>query len=216
MPFEVDHVFITVPSGAPQMDELVSAGFEEGPPNTHPGQGTACRRVFFQHCYLEFIWLESPSGATAPNLGRTALIPRVRMLEGVSRLGVGLRPVRASESALPLRTWPFRPPYLPEGASIPIAANSRVLHEPLIFFMPPSPGWRRSERIHANGVREVTGVQVALAGDRNPSPELEWLGTLTCLTLEWADDELLIIELDRAEQGRRLDLRPSIPLVLDW
>lgn len=44
MRFELDYVFVCTTPGAPEADKLVRLGFHEGPPNQHPGQGTANRR----------------------------------------------------------------------------------------------------------------------------------------------------------------------------
>jgi hypothetical protein len=35
----------------------------EGEPNTHPGQGTACRRFFFRNAFLELVWVRDPAEA---------------------------------------------------------------------------------------------------------------------------------------------------------
>jgi len=43
----LDHVFILCSPGAPESGALNRLGLTEGSPNTHPGQGTACRRFFF-------------------------------------------------------------------------------------------------------------------------------------------------------------------------
>jgi hypothetical protein len=41
---DLDHVFILVEPKAEVADRLLASGFQEGPSNTHPGQGTANRR----------------------------------------------------------------------------------------------------------------------------------------------------------------------------
>ena len=92
MHFEVDHLFVSVAKGAVEMGRLVAAGFEEGPTNVHPGQGTACRRVFFRGAFVELMWLEDVLEASSPLISPTGLAARAQMLEGVSRLGIGLRP----------------------------------------------------------------------------------------------------------------------------
>jgi hypothetical protein len=46
---ELDHAFIACRPGAPEADALLRQGFVEGSPNTHPGQGTANRRFFFDN-----------------------------------------------------------------------------------------------------------------------------------------------------------------------
>ena len=51
--FEIDHLFIWTDLGGKEADRLVTFGLTEGAPNTHSGQGTACRRFFFRNAYLD-------------------------------------------------------------------------------------------------------------------------------------------------------------------
>lgn len=164
--FEVDHVFVAVRHGAPELAELLRAGFAEGPPNVHLGQGTACRRVFFENGYLEFLWLEDAREASDSPVDRTGLAQRTRCVGGVSRLGVALRSKTddGSEPELPIRTWPYRPAYLPAGTSIPVAANAGELRQPLVFFMPEAFASGRHSFGHPNGARRVTGIEVVQRG----------------------------------------------------
>jgi Glyoxalase-like domain len=62
----IDHVFICCSVGAAaEADALVRLGLHEGTPNTHPGQGTACRRFFFENAYLELFWVADKREAQA-------------------------------------------------------------------------------------------------------------------------------------------------------
>jgi hypothetical protein len=56
----LDHVIVFCSTGAPEADDLVRLGLREGLPNTHPGQGTANCRFFFQNAYLELLWVSDP------------------------------------------------------------------------------------------------------------------------------------------------------------
>lgn len=47
MRIELDHLFVCTAPGAPEAEKLVQFGLQEGPPNQHSGQGTACRRFSF-------------------------------------------------------------------------------------------------------------------------------------------------------------------------
>lgn len=58
MGFEFDHLFICTDVGAGDADQLVSLGLTEGTRNTHPGQGTANRRFFFQ-AVIVFLLMET-------------------------------------------------------------------------------------------------------------------------------------------------------------
>jgi hypothetical protein len=55
----LDHLILLCSEGAPEADEHVRLGLTEGSRNTHPGQGTANRRFFFDNAYLEFVWLSN-------------------------------------------------------------------------------------------------------------------------------------------------------------
>ncbi|MFP4441235.1 MAG: hypothetical protein ACLFVO_28720 [Chloroflexaceae bacterium] len=54
-PFELDHLFVTLPPEAPGIELVLALGLREGTRNVHPGQGTANRRIFFRNAMLEFL-----------------------------------------------------------------------------------------------------------------------------------------------------------------
>ena len=198
------------------MDRLVAAGFEEGPPNEHPGQGTACRRVFFRSSFIELMWLEDVLDASFPLVSPTGLGARAQMLDGVSRMGIGLRPTGEKPEQLPVETWSYRPPYLPESMAIQVAANSSALQEPLIFFMPWSPGWSQPDRVHPNGAQAVTDLLLTIPQGVDLSPELQWLGGSGCVDVESGKHERLSVSLDGGVQGKTICLSPAAPLCLNW
>ena len=70
---ELDHVFITVQSGAEaEISALRSAGFTvDSTVSRHEGQGTASVAVMFGHAYLELIWLD-PTVPVEPQHEETA------------------------------------------------------------------------------------------------------------------------------------------------
>jgi len=57
MGIELDHLFVCTAPGAPQAEDLVQFGLLEGPPNQHPGQGTANRRFSFKNAMIELLWV---------------------------------------------------------------------------------------------------------------------------------------------------------------
>src|SRR5271163_2159594 len=92
MPLEVDHACIACASGAPEGDALLRAGFVEGSANTHPGQGTANRRFFFENFMLELIWVADPAEAQSAQTRRTRLWDRCSRRESaVSPFGIVFR-----------------------------------------------------------------------------------------------------------------------------
>jgi glyoxalase-like protein len=76
MTYALDHVFVCCAEGAPEAERLVRLGLTEGSPNTHPGQGTASRRFFFENAYLELIWVTDPREAQGEPAARTSRRPR--------------------------------------------------------------------------------------------------------------------------------------------
>ena len=71
MQIELDHVFVCTAPGAPEAEKLVEFGLHEGPPNQHPGQGTACRRFPFANAMIELLWVNDPSAAQSERTKRT-------------------------------------------------------------------------------------------------------------------------------------------------
>lgn len=211
--FEIDHVFVAVTRGAPEMEQLSALGLVEGPSNVHPGQGTACRRIFFENAYLELIWLENRTEASAPAIAPTRLAERIAGEAGASRLGIALRPRSGADADPPIATWEYSPPYLPDGRSIPMAANSRIVSEPLIFFMPANHESRPATPPHPNGTRRITRTVITSPAVTDASPALAWLGRSGCVQLLSGGDERLTLELDGG--GRSLALSQT-PLTLHW
>jgi hypothetical protein len=215
--FEVDHVFVAASVGAPEVDGLRAAGFEEGPGNVHQGQGTACRRWFFDNAYLELIWIEDRRAASSPEIARTCLAARAGREKGASRLGVSVRPRSTGGVALPVDTWSYRPPYLPGGVAIPMACNSTVAGEPLLFFMPGERSWSAPRLPHPNGARRVTGIAITRPPRSGPpTPEMQWLQRWEGIQIDVGRSELLRLELDHGARGESLDLAPAVPLAIAW
>ena len=215
MSFEVDHVFVAASKGAPEAEDLVNAGFAEGPANTHPGQGTACRRFFFENAYLELVWLEDFAEASSQAAERTGLRERAATGSSASHVGICLR-VGDSGVALPVETWAYSPPYMPEGMTIPIGANSSQLNEPLLFFLPTEVEPRELEEVHPNGTRVVTRVKLTLPHGLDVSPELEWLRDSRIVQVELAETESVAVVLDGGTGGNSVELATAAPLRLSW
>jgi hypothetical protein len=213
--FELDHIFLAVSKGGPEVEQLLAAGFLEGASNTHPGQGTACRRIFFENGYLELVWLEDFDAAASPLVAPTGLAARVGGQPGASGLGICLRLQHGALNDLPLRTWPYQAPYLPPGVAIPMAANSSLHHEPLLFFLPGNPQQRAFHR-HANESRKITEVSVTLNADQGRSAELKWLAESGCLRTVAGRRESVMVVLDHGVQGGVLAVQTRTPLVVKW
>jgi hypothetical protein len=136
MTLELDHMYVAVRTDAPEIAALLAAGFQGGEQNRHPGQGTASRGVFFENCYVEFLWLEDPAEAESPAIRKTCLAQRAGPENTALPFGFGLRPTGYVGAVLPFSTWDYRPPYSPAGMAILMGSNSENLTEPLLFVLP--------------------------------------------------------------------------------
>jgi hypothetical protein len=224
MEFEIDHLFVCVTKGGPEAGQLADAGFLEGAPNAHPGQGTACRRFFFDNAYLELLWIESERDARSELVRRTRLWERARHEQtGRCPFGIALRtePTVAPDSPVPFVTWRYQPPYLPPGARIDVAVDGDRPEEPLVFVLSPAtkpmhvdPS-RRQPLDHPNGSRVVTGLTIAVPPSA-PPPVLASLERRGLVSATSRREYCASLELDGARQRAVLDCRPAMPLVVRW
>ena len=223
MPAELDHFFICTACGAPEADRLIAFGLTEGSPNRHPGQGTANRRFFFDNAFLELLWVDDPREAQSDLVRHTGLYERWSgRATSASSFGVGLRPIPGTASDIPFPAWPYRPPYLPEPLAIHMADNSTTVTEPLLFYLgfarrpdltDPS---RRQPRDHRAGLRTVSWLHIS-GPQETVSRELR-LAEQQCQGLRFIprSDYLLEAGFDGEIQGKTVDFRPTLPVILRW
>jgi hypothetical protein len=217
MDFELDHLFVCVCEGGDvEADGLMRLGLAEGQPNSHPGQGTACRRFFFANAYLELLWVHNPTEAQAEMARPLRLWERWSgRASGACPFGVCLRPARPGLTELPFCAWEYRPAYLPAPLCLHVATGSPSPEGPLLFYLPVCrrPDARsapqRQPLGHALGVQEIS--QVRIFGPRRPA-----LREAAAVAFEAAEEHLAEVVFDGGRAGGRADLRPLLPLVLCW
>ena len=148
MALAFDHVFVLCRPGAPEAEAIAATGLVEGPPNDHPGQGTACRRFMFDGAYLELLYLRDRAEALTEPAAMLRLPARA---EGGCPIGICLR-VDPTDT-VPFATELYTPGYLPAGVAIPIALASDDPQQPLVFVSPfPSHATGpRLERVTVHG-----------------------------------------------------------------
>jgi hypothetical protein len=223
MAFEFDHLFICTDVGAGEADRLVALGLVEGTANTHPGQGTANRRFFFQNAMLELLWVHDPLEAQSEPIRRTRLWERWQNRQaGACPFGICLRPASGEGSAMAFSSWAYQPPYLPETMSFAVGTNSERLTEPMLIQTPLGqrpdrlPPERAQPLDHLVGWREVTRVAVISPEAGQPSPEWQAVIDIIQIELRPGTDYCVEIGFDGEGQGQQVDFRPSLPLILSW
>lgn len=225
MLLEFDHLFICTDAGAPAVDWLCALGVTEGTPNTHPGQGTTNRRIFFHNAMLEFLWVHDEREARAPQIAPTRLWERWRYRQtGFSPFGIALRsrtPAPTHPPSLPFATWAYHPPYLPSHLEIDVASHTTPA-EPLLFYIPfgeqpaAAPAVRRQPLDHAIGWREITHVSMSIPTHAPLSDALRALAAAHLVTITVGPAHLAEVEFDHGHQGQLVDGRPWVPLRLRW
>ncbi|MEM1377033.1 MAG: VOC family protein [Pseudomonadota bacterium] len=130
MSIELDHIFWMVPKSAVTgvTERFEAIGLRESYRRAHPGQGTANVCYCFENAFLEVLWLEDESEARSPSIARTLLADRG--IGQANPFGMCWR------GKADLAMWDFRPTYLPDGVSIPMATLSDDPCLPLLFTFP--------------------------------------------------------------------------------
>jgi hypothetical protein len=218
---EVDHLLLWTAAGAPEVEHLVTLGLTEGQSNTHPGQGTACRRFFFRNAYLEFLWVKDEEEARGPTASRLRLWERWQYQQsGYSPFGLALRPSRPADEPveLPFETWAYNPSYLPALLQIEVAENSDSPAEPLLFHLafasrPDSyPSEQRQPLEHAVGFKEITALRITVPQGKI-SGALHSLEEVGLIRFALGEAHLAEVTFDQGAQDESADFRPSLPLV---
>jgi len=217
--YALDHVFVCCAEGAPEAERLIHLGLTEGAPNTHPGQGTACRRFFFENAYLELVWVTDAREAQAEPAARTRLWSRwSQRAAGASPFAVVLRPAAGGEVAPPFASWAYHPSYLPPHLAIHVA-EAAPLGEPAFFYL----GFARAPalvdappRAHPLGLGRLTDVQIAGPGGAAPSPAALTLQKAGLVQFVEAPRHAMTLTFDDARARGSADLRPDLPLLFRW
>ena len=216
MGIELDHLFVCTAPGAPEAEDLVQFGLLEGPPNQHPGQGTANRRFSFKNAMIELLWVSDAEESQSEFTRRTQLWERWSGREGAaSPFGVCLRPADDQEPKLPFAAREYRPAYLP--GPLVMYIGEAGIEEPMWVYLDFV---RRADRErwfaeHPIGIREITGLTLTSPASlrSNASQVVIESGALSHRI---GPDSFLEIEFDGHLQKATRDFRPRLPLVFKF
>ncbi len=213
MRIELDHLFVCAAQGAPEAEKLVQFGLREGPPNQHPGQGTANRRFAFANAMVELLWVSDATEAQNQSTRRTLLWERWSGREhNASPFGICLRPVDSHDTRPPFPAWEYRPAYLSDPFFMYIGEAG--IEEPMWVYL----GFMR--RVHREqwfvehpiGIREITGLTLTtpVPFRSNVSQKIVESGVLATRT---GATHLLEIEFDGKGRNEHIDFRPHLPVI---
>lgn len=222
MKLSIDHIFICTARGAPEAEHLKAFGLEEGSPNRHLGQGTACRRYFFHNAMLELLWIENESEAKNQTTRPTRLWERWSNRQvGASPFGICFRPAQSDQSAPTFPYWNYHPAYLPPTLAIKIATKT-PLTEPMWFYLGFSkrpdalPTEQRQPLNHAAGLRELTRVSLTIGVSHHISPTATLFEQAGLLSTAFGSQAKLELGFDGEVTKQQRDFRPLLPVVFRW
>ncbi len=206
MPFELDHIFILSNPGAPEADTL-SQHLTEGEKNTHPGQGTSCRRFFFSANYIELLYVDNPADAQSDLSRPTHLYRRWLNRSTSCPFGLILRPSSSAPTSPPFPTFQYNPTSLPPNLSLHIATNAADFSEPLFTYLP----------IHRTApfqpTPKLTAAHFYGPWPTNPSAALAATSDLPILKFHHAPTYHLELSFEN-RRHQIVDLRSMLPLIL--
>ena len=164
MQIELDHILVCTDPGAPEAEELIHFGLREGGPNTHPGQGTACRRFPFGDSMIELAWVSDAAEAQSQLTRRTQLWERwSNRASEASPFGICLRPTDKTAASpanadMPFPGWAYKPSYLPEPLAFHI--GDAPIAEPMWVYLSFMLRSERAMHFTENraGLCQITGL----------------------------------------------------------
>jgi hypothetical protein len=197
MALHLHHAFVCTSLGAPEAQGLFDGGLVEGSPNTHPGQGTANRRIFFERGFLELFWVHDEREAQSPLTAPTKLWERwAGRGTTTNPFGLCLSSPDGADPILPFPTRAYRPEYLPDGRSF-IFADNLPLSEPEVFVLswPQDQASPKTESTrHPLGLCEMRSVSIGLADATSISSTLRAIKDAGLVKVHQSATPELIVE----------------------
>lgn len=225
---ELDHIFIFTQENERLADSLQAFGLSEGTPNAHPGQGTACRRFFFQNAYLELVWVENQEEARNTAFAKAKLFERSQYyFTDYCPFGLCFRAENLSDKPFTLLfddAWRYYSSFLPQGQFANIASNENFTAEPLLFEVPffgiaPNNYPLEKQQIleHERGFKEVTAVSLTLPITiNNVSTAMKKVLLESVVNVSEGVKYCVTLEFDGAKTGATQAFYPLGPLTLRW
>jgi hypothetical protein len=219
-PLECDHIVIFAGVDAPEAKTLEALGLQGfGGITVHGGMGTASTAFFFQNSYLELLWVQDEALA-GQKFGAAGfdLSAHARWREtGASPFSLALRRRPGAAGPLPFPTQRVTAEWMPPGTAIEVLEDNPS--EPSCLVIPDIltfPSFRANipDLPHPLGMQKLTGIKITVQGDKL-TPQAQLLSQSDVVTLETGSSSLMELTFDDGLQGKSVDVRPTLPLVLN-
>lgn len=206
MTLQLDHLFVLTERDAPISDLMIEAGFVEGSSNTHPGQGTANRRFFFNGFTLEWIFLNDENEART-GTGKDLQFADRLADNNASPFGIVVR----SDTEVMFPHWLYWPDYFHGKMSFAVGDNSTNLNEPLCICMPIDLPKRASVAGSSHNPQALTGVDISV-GVNQFSPVTQQFDQIPRVSLLKGESHSMVLTFDKGRAGKELNLMPKAPV----
>ena len=229
-PLELDHVFIWVTKGAPEAKALEDVGLRAfGEIARHTGQGTASKVFVFENAYLELIWVDDEQAA-AKNAVRAGVDMQTRARwkqTGASPFGVGLHYLPGKAKSAPFPVIKYWAEWMQPNTSIEFAQVVTTHREPMYFIVPDYLSVtdaamqefirQSSPKVETGGlnVKRITGVRINAVAKRI-TPTARLLTRNKAVIIERGKEAMMELTFDGGKQGKKLDLRTNLPLIMRY
>ncbi|MFV0421028.1 hypothetical protein [Oleidesulfovibrio sp.] len=217
---ELDHIFICTTQDAPAAEAIINAiGLIEGSSNRHLGQGTVNKRFFFHNFMLELLWVETTEELERETTKPIGLKERFTALSDakISPFGLIFRPSVSNQCPFQFRS--YHPDYLPAELDMKVASQSPLCEPSYVFidFIKQTPVRAIKEPIlHPAGIEQLTSATITVDGEQPLSKVAEVINLSEGVTVESGPTHVLELCFDNCRQKRHADLRPHLPLTINW
>ena len=205
------------------LERLEAIGLQGfGGTTRHGGLGTASTSFFFSNLlYLELFWVEDVAAAKQA-LEPLSLNVDARMNwheTGASPLGVMLRRrVTGSNDPAPFPCKRMRADWMPPGTVVEF--NGEAIAEPYYGVCPENLSFRGfraniPDLPYPLGVKHLTGVTISVVSD-GLSSIARLLSENRIVSYEKGPTPLMTLTFDNGGQGKSVDVRPTLPMVLKY
>jgi hypothetical protein len=222
---ELDHFYIATAPGAPEeIAALRAAGLTVGKRvNRHEGQGTASVAVLFNNIYLELIWVESSVGLDPEHASFVHWLHRAADWRTSNRtpFGMGLRRVAGDTSQLSVRVTRDSAAYMEPGSVLELLHQASDTAAADFFVIPTKNALpNRIARVRTNSPELLqhngsflTVTRVRIYGRAEHKPSVFDVLHPSGVEFVYGNEPLAEVHFEGAA-GQRVDLRPTLPLVL--
>jgi hypothetical protein len=230
-PIILDHIYSLVPHhGREAIKRLAETGFVVNPKVFQmTGAGLASRIILLDNVYLEILWVDDSVSYTSEEALQR--LKRKTWFAGnpVSPFGIAFRRAPGVGDSIPIPNRASAPEpagsWAKEGSVFNDITDEDDTLSTYLFVIPTYMGYdqnmeqrkqKKPELLqHPNGVKTLTKVVIYGPKDALPRKE-KYIRNISMLKFVRATENYAELEFDHGQQKQRRDLRPLLPLILNW